>query len=314
MRVDAIDRQLMNLLIEDGRLSNRELAASVGLTDVTVAARLRSLTDRGVFRVGALIDWQAAGYDFGVTIFVEVGSADVRAVGEELSKIPALYFVGAVFGAADLILSGLVSSFDDVQRVTDDVASVSGVTRVTVDLVYQTMKYHYRYAMLSQAPTMLELPNPTVPLDELDRRILSVLILDGRTANRELARQLECSEGTIRARLRRLEESGLLCIRAQIDPFLAQELAAMAYVGISVEGRAVDEVIQQLVAMPAVFSLWRSSGRCQLMAAVGASERLALIGAVMNDIQSLPGVRSTETWEIVRYIKMSSYLVRFLTM
>jgi DNA-binding Lrp family transcriptional regulator len=302
----------MDLLIADGRRSNRELAAEVGLTDVTVAARLRTLMDRKVFRVGALIDWQAAGYEFGVTMMVEVNSAHLSTVGDRLAELPFVYFVGAVFGSADFVISALVSTFDDVQRLTTDAASIAGVTRVNVDVVYDTVKLQYRYAMLSSAPDSLELPNPRVPLDDLDHKIVSSLIVDGRVANRELARQLDCSEGTIRARIRRLEDSGLLRVLAQVDPFLAREVGALAYVGLSVEGPAMHHVTSALSSMTPVMTLWRSTGRFQLMAAVGAAERPELIGAVMTDIQSLPGVRSTETWEIVRFIKMSSSLVRFI--
>ena len=41
-------------------------------------------------------------------------------------------------------------------------------------------------------------------MDELDRRIISLLQLDGRASNAKIAREVGVSEGTVRRRLRRL--------------------------------------------------------------------------------------------------------------
>jgi DNA-binding Lrp family transcriptional regulator len=231
-------------------------------------------------------------------------------VSKELSAIPSLYFVGEVFGSVDFVLAGLVTDFDDVERLTDAITSIDGVTNVTVDINYEVLKYLHRYGRLNQQPIEVILPNPRVDVDELDRRIASSLIVDGRTSNRALARRFDCSEGTIRTRIRRMESDGLLKIRAQVDPFLSGELIALAYVGLCVEGDLGSKLIDQLVAMPAVYSLWRTSGRYQLVASVGAGNRGELVRAIKDDIQSLEGVRSLSTWEIARFVKMSSYLAR----
>ena len=312
IRPDATDVRIMNLLVGDGRMSNRDLATEVGLTEATIASRIKNLTERRVFRVGALVDWSAAGYQFGATIMLGVETGELAAVGHVLSDLPLVYFVGAVFGSADLVVSALVTDHHDVGRLTDQISSIDGVNRMIVNTTFATAKYHYRYAMLGRPPAVVEFPAPCLSLDELDRSIIAALVDDGRTSNRELGRKLGYAEGTVRARLRRLEESGLLHIRAQMDPFLAHELGSLAYVGIEVEGSHVASAIDSLVAMPTVLSLSRSTGRHQLLAAVGAAERSMLVGAVMNDLQSLPGIRSTETWEFVDFVKMSSYLVRFV--
>jgi Lrp/AsnC family transcriptional regulator, regulator for asnA, asnC and gidA len=60
--------------------------------------------------------------------------------------------------------------------------------------------------------------DPLSPLDALDRSILAALQLDGRRAFRVIARDLEVSEGTVRTRVRKLEESGVLRILAFVDP------------------------------------------------------------------------------------------------
>ena len=41
-------------------------------------------------------------------------------------------------------------------------------------------------------------------MDELDRKIITLLQLDGRASNAKIAREVSVSEGTVRRRLRRL--------------------------------------------------------------------------------------------------------------
>jgi Lrp/AsnC family transcriptional regulator, regulator for asnA, asnC and gidA len=55
-QVDGLDRQLIALLTEDGRLSLADAAQRAGVSRPTVAARLRALLADGVLRVAALVD------------------------------------------------------------------------------------------------------------------------------------------------------------------------------------------------------------------------------------------------------------------
>lgn len=56
-------------------------------------------------------------------------------------------------------------------------------------------------------------------LDEIDRKILAQLQEDGRQSYRQIARDLDVSEGTVRFRVNKLQESGVLTIIAIADPF-----------------------------------------------------------------------------------------------
>lgn len=91
-------------------------------------------------------------------------------------------------------------------------------------------------------------------LDEQDEAIIAVLREDGRIAIRELAQKVGLTEATVRARIRRLETSGSIRIVAKRD------LGAMGYpytalVGIRIRGRTIDEVGQDLLAIPEVISI-----------------------------------------------------------
>ena len=54
--------------------------------------------------------------------------------------------------------------------------------------------------------------------DDTDRAILRALQEDGRRSFRAIARGVGVSEGTVRTRVRRIEEAGALRILAFVDP------------------------------------------------------------------------------------------------
>ena len=78
-------------------------------------------------------------------------------------------------------------------------------------------------------------------LDEQDEAIISRLREDGRMSVRELAAELQLNEATVRARIRRLEQSGAMRVVARLD------LASIGYpftalVGLKIRGRSVADV------------------------------------------------------------------------
>jgi Lrp/AsnC family transcriptional regulator for asnA, asnC and gidA len=59
---------------------------------------------------------------------------------------------------------------------------------------------------------------PPRPLDDADRRIVVALSRDGRRPYRDIARELGISEGTVRARMTRLLDEGLMRVTVVGSP------------------------------------------------------------------------------------------------
>src|SRR5690606_34531572 len=115
--------------------------------------------------------------------------------------------------------------------------------------------------------------------------------------NREAARRLDVSEGTVRVRLRRMEEAGLLRITARSDPLLTGEVAAWAFVGIDVSGAAAGDVARQVAMVPESVIVTLIAGSHDILAGVATRTRGRLVDVVLDEIRAIPGVRATATWE-----------------
>ncbi len=292
---------MIALLTEDGRLSNRALASAIGLTEPTVAARLRSLYERRILCVTASLDWLAAGYRWDAWLHISVEGRPVKEAARELAAVEGIRQVSVVFGPSDLIaLLMLADESDAVDVIADRIGRIEGLKSVRPHVILETVKHETRHARVPIRPIPLWFPAPVVDLDDLDRALIDLLVLDGRQSNRKIARKLSVSEGTIRFRLGRMEEAGLLRITARSDPYLTGEINAWAFIGVDTEVGAARSVAQALADSPETTIVMLVAGSHDILASVATASRFRLLDLVLDEIRALPGVRSSSTWEIVQ--------------
>lgn len=140
------------------------------------------------------------------------------------------------------------------------------------------------------------------PLDEIDLSILDLLSRNARISNRAVAAELRVSEGTIRARLQRLEAAGVMRITVVTNPkSLLRSL--YAYIGLEVQGKHIRDVAAALCAMLEVRFVGLMFGRYDILAIaqVGTPQELAEL--LSTRISTLPGVHSHESWQGLDVIK-----------
>jgi DNA-binding Lrp family transcriptional regulator len=105
MDLDRIDCDILNLLQKDARLSNKELAAAVGLAPSSCLARVQRLRSEGVLRgAHAAVDPQALGVGLQALIAVQLrqhSRAQVKAFWKHALGLPEVLAVFHVAGTHD---------------------------------------------------------------------------------------------------------------------------------------------------------------------------------------------------------------------
>ena len=111
-----------------------------------------------------------------------------------------------------------------------------------------------------------KISTPTfIPLDEVDRGILAALETDARMRVSELARQVGLSAPAIAERVRRLEETGVVSYRAEVDP-RALGYSICAIVRISPNSRDLHRVPDTVRGIPEITECYRVTGEdCYVM-------------------------------------------------
>lgn len=149
------DEPLLRLLARDGRSSYAALAAATGRSEAAVARRVELLLERGALFVSTELATVPLGLRTLATLWLTVAPADLVAVGEELARHDEAEFVGAVSGAANLVVSLTCRDHADLYRyLTGSLAAVTAVDRCEVVVAG---------ARLKQAGTVMDgdrLPNP----------------------------------------------------------------------------------------------------------------------------------------------------------
>ena len=143
-----------------------------------------------------------------------------------------------------------------------------------------------------------------ITLDRLDHEIIRLLQYDGRTPYTQIAEQVDVTEGTVRRRVNRLLESGIMQIVAVVEPQLLGWGAA-AMVGVSVDIGRTDEVAERIAEFPEVSYLFLASGEFDLFVEVYCKDREHFVEFLNTSMRKIPGVLSTRTFMILKMYKLS---------
>ena len=141
-------------------------------------------------------------------------------------------------------------------------------------------------------------------MDDLDKLILQTLQEDGRAPFTHIAKLAGVSETTIRTRYRNLVEEGIIRSVGIVDPY-ALGFQAPAIVGMTVEPGMSDQVAREIGNLPEVSYLVMTLGRFDLIVEVFCRDLPHFTSLLTQQIQSIPGIRSTETLMIARSYKLS---------
>jgi len=131
--------------------------------------------------------------------------------------------------------------------------------------------------------------------DDIDRQIIAELQKNGRASFKNIARKLGLSDGTIRLRAGKMIAEGLLKITAQVNP-LYFENSIVALVGMSLEKRDHRQIMEKIAHLNGVKSMINSTGRYDLLAEVFFHSREELRFFLMEDLNRIGGILSSETF------------------
>jgi DNA-binding Lrp family transcriptional regulator len=131
-------------------------------------------------------------------------------------------------------------------------------------------------------------------MDDLDRRLISLLRENARTPVAVLAKKLTVARGTIQNRIARLERNGTIAgYTLRLRPQLGERRIA-AMMTISVAGNAADAVLRTLRGDPAVEALHTTNGRWDIIAELRA-DTLEEFDQVIRRIRLVPEITHSET-------------------
>ena len=133
-------------------------------------------------------------------------------------------------------------------------------------------------------------------LDEIDRKILGFLIKNARMPFLEIARECGVSGAAIHQRVKKLELNGVITGSRLLVKPQALGLNVCAYISVTLsEANKYPEVIAAFRAIPEIVEFHFVTGRYSLLVKLYCYDNDHLMDILLNTIQKIPYVQSTET-------------------
>jgi Lrp/AsnC family transcriptional regulator for asnA, asnC and gidA len=144
VELDTLDRALVELLQEDARLSNREIAERVGSTEPTVRRRIDRLVRMGAVRIAAVVSPFALGYDVVAIIGLQIDRRKQASIEAMLGQLLEVRFLVLTVGSYDMMIEvWFRDNHDLLDFLATRLTSVHGILRAESWQVLKLAKYSY---------------------------------------------------------------------------------------------------------------------------------------------------------------------------
>lgn len=142
VKLDRIDKQIVDLLSKDGRKSCADIAREIGgITERTVRYRLERLLEEKVISISAIINPKSLGFPVIADVFIEVEPGQVEDLAVKLAEYETVTYVACATGERDISIQMVARDNQELFRfVADVIGRIPGVRRTTTSIVPLVIK------------------------------------------------------------------------------------------------------------------------------------------------------------------------------
>ncbi|HVN53481.1 MAG TPA: Lrp/AsnC family transcriptional regulator [Anaerolineaceae bacterium] len=137
IKLDRLDKQIVDLLTTDGRMSSKEMARRIeGATERAVRYRLNRLIQTGVIAISAIVDPQKIGFPVIADVFLEVDPSRVLELADLMARYDNVTYVACSTGEHSISVQIVARDNRHLyQFVTETIGRLSGIRRTTTSIV-----------------------------------------------------------------------------------------------------------------------------------------------------------------------------------
>jgi len=141
MDIDEIDKKILNVLIDDARLSYRQIAIKAKVSVVTVMHRVKKLEGEGIIKkYTALLDYEKLNYNFIVMIAIRISKGKEFDVERKISHLHNIYAIYDITGDFDIEIIGKFKSRQSLDKFVKYIQTIDHVERVFTRLILNSVK------------------------------------------------------------------------------------------------------------------------------------------------------------------------------
>jgi Lrp/AsnC family transcriptional regulator for asnA, asnC and gidA len=153
--IDNTDINIINLLMEDGRMPASEMARRIGgISERVIRYRIERIIKEGYIQISAITNPKSLGYNVTADVFLEVESGAILDVAKKASEYDCVSYVACSIGESDISIQVVGHDTDEVYEfVTEIIGKIPGVRKTTTSIVPLVLKDVYQWRIPKTACT-----------------------------------------------------------------------------------------------------------------------------------------------------------------
>jgi Lrp/AsnC family transcriptional regulator, regulator for asnA, asnC and gidA len=144
--LDELDKRVIRLLQDDGRMPNTEIARELRVSETTVRKRITQLVSRGLINIVAVPTPRAVGMNLSAIIGISILLPYMREISDQLKRQREVRYCGVSTGRYDIIVEAF---FFDQQHFLDFISNrlgrMKGITGLETSIILDVVKFSYEW-------------------------------------------------------------------------------------------------------------------------------------------------------------------------
>ena len=305
LKLNELDANLLRILLKDGRTGYDALAEKCGVSKNVAWKRCRAMEKRGIIR-GATVQINFSHFGFAAlaTLLINVNAQQLEEVMElvrRTTEVRAYRQYDSVYNVRAITTLRDLNELDHVKQVIRQRVPTIGLKTYIWTGVRNIPENLNLAGVLKGAANANQLnlkaiyvSKPETAIDDLDKRIVAKLTLDGRASFTQIGKQLGISTDTVIKRYRRLKESGAIKVSIQINLNTIGYSAILDFgISFAASGSLSSTIVEELAKIPDLIIIIRTSGDYDLQATAIVRD-LSESFAIQDQIAKIYGITKVE--------------------
>ena len=139
-KIDELDEKILNLLLEDSRLSYRKIARILKVSPATIMNRINALNKNIIKKYSALLDYEKLGYEIEVIIELRISKGKLIEVEKKIATHPNVAAVYDITGDYDAVIIAKFKNRKAMDLFLKKIQTYDFVERTFTKFVLHTLK------------------------------------------------------------------------------------------------------------------------------------------------------------------------------
>lgn len=324
MNITDFDKKILFELDKDGRASFSEIARVLNSTPQVVKYHVEQLQEKGVIKhFWAFIDYDKADYSFfwGYWLkFVGLSKEKEDEMYKDFNANMYIPIIQRTDGYADALIGIIAKDVFHHSQVLQEIFSKYGqniaMSDIFIGLGFMKFPRTYLIERENEFQRFAASGGSTekIKLSENDRKILSLLQIDGRMEFTKIAKILDCSVGQVHKHYNKLEKSGVITkITFTID---YQKAGLLLYRNcfkiVQFDGKRIDDLYRYCCMHRSIINYVKGMGNWELLLDIEVESReqlRSIMREIKNEFKDI--IRQVEINEVYQMDKFTQMAIEY---